>query len=346
MRIAAPRAIHEILVVSVRLAALMSVTMMWAASLEVSLEAQAPHAKAPETPVPTPEQRAIDYLARETPRWFFENRCYSCHNNGDAVRALYIARRQHRAVPPGAFTATSTWLDAPARWDHNRSNPAFSDKKLARIQFAAALAEAWKAGATKHEWAMFTAARLVAIAQSHDGSWPVDADADIGSPATWGTALATYMARSVLETDDAKVFAEPIAKANAWFGAYQPVGTFESAVKLMALPRRKDAPDELLDKILAAQASDGGWGPRLHSLSEPFDTAIVLLALQAALHQARQQGVVQQAIGRGRGYLIATQDSEGGWPETTRPPGRHSYAQHISTSGWATQALLLTDKGR
>jgi hypothetical protein len=293
--------------------------LLFLISIAISLRAQ------------TPEQRAIDYLTREVPRWFFENKCYSCHNNGDAVRALYIARRLHREVSPGAFASTSSWLTTPVRWDRNRGNPAFSDKKLARIQFAAALMEAWKAGATKLEWSILTAARLVAVDQTRDGSWPVDAD--IGSPATWGTALATYMARGVLETADAKVYARSIAEATAWFERYEPVGTFESAVKLLAMPKEK----ELVTKIIAAESSDGGWGPRLHSPSEPFDTAIVLLALH-------QSGGAPQEIARGRAYLIATQEKNGGWPETTRPPNGHSYAQHISTSGWALQALLITSR--
>jgi len=308
-------------------------TILLAAALKA--QGPAPHA-------PTPEQRAIEYLAHEAPRWFFENRCYSCHNNGDAVRALYIAQRQRRPIPVGAFAGTAEWLNAPIRWDRNRGNPAFSDKKLARIQFAAALAEAWKAGAVKREWIVFTAARFVAAAQSPDGSWLVDADADIGSPATWGTALATYMARGVLETADAKIFGTGIAKANAWFDSYQPTRTFESAVKLMALPHRKKSPDGMVDGILPAQASDGGWGPRMHAPSETFDTAIVLLALGALREGGSRQTGVSEAIGRGRAYLISTQERDGGWPETTRPPGGHSYAQHISTSGWATQALLLT----
>ena len=45
-------------------------------------------------------------------------------------------------------------------------------------------------------------------------------------------------------------------------------------------------------------------------------------------------------IDRGRSYLIRTQESDGGWPETTRPSGNLSYAHRIPTSGWATQALL------
>ena len=34
------------------------------------------------------------------------------------------------------------------------------------------------------------------------------------------------------------------------------------------------------------------------------------------------------------------QEADGSWPETTRPPGADSYAQRISTTGWALLALL------
>ena len=38
-----------------------------------------------------PERRAVAYLARETPRWYAGNHCFSCHNNGDGARALFLA---------------------------------------------------------------------------------------------------------------------------------------------------------------------------------------------------------------------------------------------------------------
>src|SRR5260370_35108678 len=81
--------------------------------------------------------------------------------------------------------------------------------------------------------------------------------------------------------------------------------------------------------ILRAQSSDGGWGPHPMAAAEPFDTAVVLLALREPA-----------AVARGRAFLIARQRPDGGWPETTRPPGAQSYAQHISTSAWATLSLL------
>ena len=62
----------------------------------------------------SPEQRAVDYLARETPRWSKENGCFSCHNNGDAARALYAASRRGYKVPADALADTTAWLRRPA----------------------------------------------------------------------------------------------------------------------------------------------------------------------------------------------------------------------------------------
>ena len=77
----------------------------------------------------TPEQRAIDYLTVEVPRWSRENGCFSCHNNGDAARALFAARDRGMKVPREALADTLGWLSRPAAWQENKGNPAFSDKK-------------------------------------------------------------------------------------------------------------------------------------------------------------------------------------------------------------------------
>src|SRR5437764_2849175 len=130
----------------------------------------------------TPEARALGFLAREVPRWARENRCYSCHNNGDAARALYAAVRVGRTVPPAALADTTRWLERPEGWDHNGGDGAFSDRKLARLQFAAALAAAVDAGLAKDRKALRRAAELVAAHQAKDGSWKVGAPGTLGSP--------------------------------------------------------------------------------------------------------------------------------------------------------------------
>ena len=88
---------------------------------------------------------------------------------------------------------------------------------------------------------------------------------------------------------------------------------------------------------MAAQTSDGGWGPQPKMPAEAFDTALALLALSQARGPAA-------AIERGRAFLIHIQDAEGVWPETTRPSGGISYAERLSTAGWVTYAFLMTAK--
>ncbi len=239
------------------------------------------------------EAKAIAYLQVEVPRWRKENGCYSCHNDGDGGRALALASQRGWAEAPGPVT----------NWENDRANPAFSDKKLARIHFA-------------------TGAALVAD-QQPDGSWKIDGEEALGSPVTYGRALATYMS---LQKIRAGGIADAAAKANAWLRNLKPISVVDAAAKSMLT----GTPEPIL---LAAQNPDGGWGPYPGRPSEAFDTAVALLAL----HRHHPS-----AVARGRAYLARTQQPAGGWPETTRPPGSLSYAQHISTSAWATIALLTT----
>lgn len=285
----------------------------------------------------SPEQRAVDYLSREVPQWSRENHCFSCHNNGDGARALYVARRLSYRVPEEAVRDTSQWLARPDNWDHNKGDAGFSDKKLARIQFAAALTEA--GGDPKIP---IRAAESLLPYQEDDGSWQVDAAGATGSPATYGACLATYIARRTLEKSDAARFRSEITRADRWFLDVPVKSMLEAAAVVLALHDRDSAParkklTDNIESIARGQASDGGWGPYPRSPSEPFDTAVVVLALAAAGDRA--------AMGqRGREYLLKAQLPSGGWTETTRPAGSQSYAQRISTSAWATLALLETSR--
>jgi hypothetical protein len=282
-----------------------------------------------------PERRAVAFLARETPRWHAENHCFSCHNNGDAARALFLAAQRGYAVSPGALEDTLGWLRDPGGWDRNSGNPAFSDKLLARIEFAAALAEASRSGYTRDRDALVSAAESLVIRQDRNGSWKIDTGGIPGAPATYGTTLATYMARLTLEIAGGQRFAPAIQRANQWMTSVHPENVLERAALLLALP---DSAGKHLEALLAAQTSDGGWGPQPHAPAEAFDTAVALLAL----HGVGDTKSTAAAMARGRSFLLKIQLPDGSWPETTRPAGFTSYAERISTAGWAAYALLIT----
>ena len=322
------------------------------------LLAQVLRCGAAEPKQPSPEQRAVVYLSKEVPAWSRENHCFSCHNNGDAARALFAAKRLSFSIQNGVLDETTDWLARPLGWDSNRGEPGFSDKKLARIQFAAALADALDTGLIGDKEALIKAAEMLLPDQAGDGSWQVDAGNSLGSPATYGPALATRMARRTLlrarglSGDDR--FDGSLSLADEWL-LKSPVKSVIAAAALIlahsdseGLGNDEPAADEklraALETIAAAQTSDSGWGPFKSSPPEPFDTALALLSL-AELRGPRNPAAdrrIENLIVRGRAFLIKTQLPAGGWPETTRPAGMTSYAQHVSTSGWATLALLAT----
>ena len=272
------------------------------------------------------EERALQFLAKEVPRWRIENGCYSCHNNGDAARALYAAVKLKIAVSKSALENTTEWLSRPSDWDNNKGDPGFSDKRLARIQFAATLARAVDAGLVERAVLLQAGASLLPL-QNPSGAWLVEAETNIGSPATYGPILATHMARQTLLYADAQRFQQPIARASEWLRQQKPRSVMESSALVLA--GFKDGAALLLE----GQGSDGGYGPYRNAPSEAFDTALAMLAL-------RKLGGQEAALKRARGYLEKTQQEDGGWPATTRPSGAQSYAQRLSTSGWATIALL------
>jgi hypothetical protein len=291
----------------------------------------------------TAEDRALGFLAREVPRWARENSCHSCHNNGDAARALYAAVRAGRKVPPAALADTTRWLQRPEGWDRNGGEGPSGDRKLARLQFAAALAAAVDAGLAKDRKALRRAAELVAGHQEKDGSWKVVAAGTLGSPATHGDALATYLARRTLGRADPRRHRAAIARADGWLRKVAVKAVPDAAAVLLALGDAKDRAtraqrERCLEAVRKGESRRGGWGPYAGSAPEVFDTALVLLALARQAPGAE----VKRWRARGRAFLLATQEDDGGWPETTRPPGAQSYAQRLSTTGWATLALLRT----
>ncbi|WP_235905507.1 prenyltransferase/squalene oxidase repeat-containing protein [Tautonia marina] len=300
----------------------------------------APTAPAPADP---PEVRAIRYLAQEVPRWRPENGCASCHHNGDGAHALFRAASLGFEVPPEATTDSIQWLLQPDLWDDNGGQGTFSDKRLARLQFARALTEAVAADlAPNPRSALTTAADQLAADQQPDGSWPIDGPDTLGSPATYGWSLTALTARRILATTDPDRYRDPIAAADHWLRARPIRTTLDASVALLhehdlGTETSPDRRRQALDLLLRAQSPDGGWGPYETSPPEVFDTALAVLALAAA-----PSTDTREHLQRGRSYLIATQLPSGGWPETTRPSGSESDAQHYSTTAWATLALLAT----
>src|SRR5262245_46738458 len=143
---------------------MMAVRRLW-----IVVALAAPSCAAPPSPsAATAEARAVRYLAREVPQWPVKNKCFSCHNNGDAARALTEARRRGIPFEDSALETTARWLRNPDEWKYNGPQVEYSDKKLATLQFAHALAAAAEAGEPRTEVALRYAAERVRDLQEQD----------------------------------------------------------------------------------------------------------------------------------------------------------------------------------
>lgn len=304
------------------------------ALLFLCLTGSVPFGREQSSDKPTPEAKAVAFLGREVPEWSRKNECFSCHNNGDAARALYLAQFKSYEVPAMALTATNLWVSRPNMWEENKGDPGFSDKTLSTVQFASALLAAFETGHVRDRKALEGATRKLITEQGPDGAWHIEPDSVLGSPTTWGTPLTTSMAIKVLQREGSSNSLEAIKRAREWLSKVKPANVLTAATLIIANTERQQS----LSLLRTAQTSDGGWGPYTKSPPEVFDTAMALLALT----EVRKEAGVEDSIRRGRAFLISQQQPDGSWTETTRPSGGESYAQRLSTTGWATLALLMT----
>lgn len=293
--------------------------------------------------------KGVDYLKVEVPKWKAEHPCYSCHNNGDAARALLVASAKGYDIGT-SLDDTLAFLKQPSRWDQNKAQPGFDDKTLAKIQFASVLAVAerhGKAASTDLE----AAAKLLVADQKPDGSWTLDSSQSLGSPVNYGTLIATWSARSTLIASGMQPDNFTIVQADRWIRGLTPENVLDASATLLAIELSGDVMAENLRRaslsiLRTGQAPSGGWGPYVTAASQVFDTALAVLALSVLdteprlARSAYRPEELREAIAKGKKYIASEQRPDGSWPETTRPAHQESYAQRISTTGWALLALL------
>ena len=283
--------------------------------------------------------KGVAFLRTEVPKF----------RNGDATRALLEAGARGYDLGP-SLDETLNFLKQPATWDQYKAPSGFDDKRLLRLQFASALAAAerhGKAASTDLE----AAAKLLVADQAADGSWTLDQSQSLGSPATYGAILATWSARTSLIASGMQPDNFTIVQADRWLRGLTVDTVYDASTLLLALDLTGDVMADGLRRtalsiVRTGQTENGGWGPEATAPPQVFDTAIAVLALSALNVEPRiarstfRPEELLAAIARGKAFIESQQRPDGSWPETTRPAGQDSYAQRISTTGWALLALL------
>ena len=142
-----------------------------------------------------------------------------------------------------------------------------------------------------------------------------------------------------------------IVQADRWIRGLTPENVLDASATILALELSSDVMAENLRRnclsiLRTGQSPAGGWGPYVTAAPQVFDTAMAVLALSSLeveprlARSAYRVEELKEAIANGKKYIVSQQKADGSWPETTRPANQESYAQRISTTGWAMLALL------
>lgn len=135
--------------------------------------------------------------------------------------------------------------------------------------------------------------------QAADGSWQDTPGTRLRDTAV---VLPTLVALDPLFTGT--------ASALSWLGA-QPSANLDFAARLAAAEQHVGADGSpARTSVRSQQNGDGGWGAGPGYASDPVDAAVAVLALAAAQPPSPAEVT---AIGRGANYLLAAQNTDGGW---------------------------------
>ncbi len=191
--------------------------------------------RSPKSPKATAEERAVAFLTREVPRWTRENHCVSCHNNGDAARALYEASRAGFAVPPEVLADTTAWLARPDGWNRDGGKGGVSDKRLrgSRSPLPSRRRRAPDGCAIARHFGMLQPSSPVIRPTTAHGGWRASRHPDRPRRTASRWRLSWHARR--LDAADPSRFRAAIRRADGWLLCCEPVTVADASVALMVI---------------------------------------------------------------------------------------------------------------
>ena len=98
----------------------------------------------------------------------------------------------------------------------------------------------------------------------------------------------------------------------------------------------RDTLERLTERSLAARTPDGHWAGELSSSALATATAATALA---AAGRGRPRRALDELVRNGLAWLVATQNADGGWGDTTDSPS------NVSTTALVWAALTIAGNG-
>jgi N-acyl-D-amino-acid deacylase len=311
--------------------------------------------RAAETPkAVTPEQiksaaeRGLDFLQKDAVKWRKERQCATCHHGTMTVWALTEAKSHGYPIASDTIADMATWTKERIKDVDKPRDPRPGWKMVSTpALYLAVMAQAVpKQDAVSPDELKRIAGHLVRH-QEDDGAWAWSSAPAKNRPIPFfeSDEVATLLGYMALgpHPDDAKA-KESRQKADAWLAKVKASDTTQAlAFWLLRDVRAGKTGKDLqprIDRLLARQNKDGGWGQEKDLPSDAYATGQTVYILNVA-------GVPrdQTELKRGIAFLIGNQKADGSWPMKQRAhPGEKAGNNPVPIiyfgSAWATLALV------
>jgi|SRR5579862_899557 len=294
--------------------------------------------------------RGLAYLEKEGVAWTKKNNCSSCHHvpmmlwaqREGRQRGLTIHEEARESAVAFALKAPFTGFYGPVTPEKLAQMPGPS---LEIIYLALGLDTADHAGDAAQKLGEFKTHLL--DKQDTTGAWVYDRKekGKLLPPIEDSDTVVTMLSMLALSRGNPSPLGQPAAspslnRALAWLReSAVEESDFSTALGVVTFRTfgMADRVKQLTSKLLSDQREDGGWAPVNGRPSDALATGQALYALADAGIDAKVD-----AIERGRGYLVRTQQADGSWHVLSRVPkneGKPEVPGYFG-SAWAVLGLV------
>ena len=303
-------------------------------------------------------QKSLVAMQSGMKRFLVQSECGSCHHQGLGLAVLGYAQLKGFAVDQKILDDNVKRVSDNLKQIAPLVGLSQSDPKLAGIVPLSEIDEVAISSAylfwgldgaqikTNPDLASF--AQYVATLQQPGGNWRFTLHrGPMQESLHTTTALQLLGMKRFLTSEQS---APLLTKAQSWLKATPGTTTEDQAMRLLGLRWSGVSAQQLqsdVKTLIARQQSDGGWGAKPGTPSDPMATGLALYSLRAGGEVALGDSAVRKATD----YLLRMQDESGTWylNKTIQPfnyffdtgfPGGESQYSSFAATGWATLALM------